>query len=204
MRRKIKGLILDFGGVISQPQAPDRVATMSRLLNLPVDTFKDTYFSLRGRLDLGRITSYEYWREIMAVHSITPKVEIIDKLIREDVLSWTRINDEMISFIRDKRAGTEKISIISNMTLDCLDYIEKNFRWLNIFDSPVFSCNLGLIKPDKPIYEYCLRNLNLQPDECLFTDDSGSNVLGAKNVGMHAIHFSSFLEFLDQVNEHYT
>ena len=62
------------------------------------------------------------------------------------------------------------------------------------FDDAVFSCNVGLLKPDKQIYELAMKRLNVLPEQCLFVGDGGSNELcGAKSANIRTI-FSEMLE----------
>lgn len=54
-------------------------------------------------------------------------------------------------------------------------------------DVVAFSCELGVRKPDPEIYLAATRRLNVQPDECVFVGDGGSNELyGAHELGMAA------------------
>jgi putative hydrolase of the HAD superfamily len=56
------------------------------------------------------------------------------------------------------------------------------------FDAVVFSCRVGYIKPEREIYEACLKELRLPPEECLYVGDGGSDELrGAKALGMTTV-----------------
>ena len=63
-----------------------------------------------------------------------------------------------------------------------------NSSWLrDVIDVVAFSCELGVRKPDPEIYLAATRRLNVQPDECVFVGDGGSNELyGAHELGMAA------------------
>ena len=54
-------------------------------------------------------------------------------------------------------------------------------------DVPVFSCSVGLAKPDPRIYELAARRLGVEPAECLFVDDQPDFVRGALQAGMDAV-----------------
>ena len=58
--------------------------------------------------------------------------------------------------------------------------------WLSdVIDVVEFSCELGVRKPDPEIYLAATRRLNVQPEECVFIGDGGSNELcGAHELGM--------------------
>lgn len=89
------------------------------------------------------------------------------------------------------------------MVDDTLVFMREHYDWLDLFDELVFSCELGVNKPEKEIYEICLRKLKIPPGECLFVDNSAKNVKGAVNSGMHAIQFTTFSRFLDELEEKY-
>lgn len=72
----------------------------------------------------------------------------------------------------------------------------------HLFDSTIFSCVVGCVKPEREIYELSLRELGVSPDEAVFVGDGGSNELeGAKKVGMATIMVTGIAEKLwpDQI-----
>jgi putative hydrolase of the HAD superfamily len=60
---------------------------------------------------------------------------------------------------------------------------------LNVyFDAVIFSCHAGFVKPEKQIYELCIKKLGVMSGECLFVGDGGSDELaGAKAFGMRTV-----------------
>jgi putative hydrolase of the HAD superfamily len=58
-----------------------------------------------------------------------------------------------------------------------------------IFELVVDSAYVGVRKPDRRIYEIVLDRLDLPADEIVFVDDVEQNVLAARELGMHAVHF---------------
>ena len=56
------------------------------------------------------------------------------------------------------------------------------------FDATVFSCNVGLSKPDPRIYELASEQLGVEPADCLFVGDGANDELpGAERAGMTAL-----------------
>lgn len=69
------------------------------------------------------------------------------------------------------------------------------------FDSAVFSCSLGFIKPEKEIYDSLLDQLAVPAHRCLFVGDGGNDELaGARNAGMDAAITLEFLGDPDSDN----
>lgn len=57
-----------------------------------------------------------------------------------------------------------------------------------LFDSVVFSCDVGCVKPEREIYERSMRDLGRAPGECLFVGDGGSQELrGAREAGLSTV-----------------
>lgn len=57
-----------------------------------------------------------------------------------------------------------------------------------LFDAEVFSCSVGLRKPDPRIYELACERLGVRPEEAVFVGDGANDELaGAERVGMTAV-----------------
>ncbi|HEX6384493.1 MAG TPA: HAD-IA family hydrolase, partial [Anaerolineae bacterium] len=49
-------------------------------------------------------------------------------------------------------------------------------------------------KPDPSIYQLTLNRLGRRPEEAVFIDDSARNIMAARELGMHAIHFNATMD----------
>jgi putative hydrolase of the HAD superfamily len=57
-----------------------------------------------------------------------------------------------------------------------------------LIDVAVFSCSVGIKKPDPGIYHLAAERLAVRPEDCLYIGDGSSNELtGAAAVGMHPV-----------------
>lgn len=103
------------------------------------------------------------------------------------------VPDEITGAIKVLKAKGKQIGLISNADrIDC-KYWEKS-KLFPFFDDAVFSCEAGLLKPDRRIYELAMRRLGVRPGECVFVGDGGSDELrGAKEAGMKTV-FTEALE----------
>lgn len=68
---------------------------------------------------------------------------------------------------------------------------QKRFDFLNRFRDVVVSGEVGMLKPDREIFDHFLARNDLTAETCLFIDDSRDNVAGAKAIGMQAIRFET-------------
>ena len=193
---EIRALILDYGGVISQPQNRKNVDNILQWLQLDYDGFMQVYYDLRVGYDSGQLSGQGYWGKVLQHYGLDPNGFDLSRIIQEDVNSWTHLNQVMLQYLGENRGRIPKLAMISNMVDDTLVLMRRQYKWLDLFDELVFSCELGVNKPEKEIYEICLQRLMISPGECLFVDDSQRNVNGAVEVGMHAIQFENFTQFL--------
>ena len=53
------------------------------------------------------------------------------------------------------------------------------------------SYKIGIVKPQKGIFEHALKELKLSASECVFIDDDEKNITAAKSLGFKAIHFKN-------------
>jgi putative hydrolase of the HAD superfamily len=108
--------------------------------------------------------------------------------IRRD---WTR--DALIpragavSTLEQLRARGHQLGLITVCSTEAAELWEASaFRGL--FDATVFSCEVGVAKPDPRIYELCCERLGVPPEKCLFVGDGDNDELpGAERVGMTAV-----------------
>ena len=65
--RRITCLMLDMGGVLTEPQRSDKVDELMRLLGLacPREAFMRTYYAERHDYDRGSADAAEYWRRVV-------------------------------------------------------------------------------------------------------------------------------------------
>jgi len=104
-----------------------------------------------------------------------------------------RIPEANIATLRHLRAAGLRLGLISNAdAIEVASWQESPLAGL--FDFEVFSCDVGLVKPELAIYRVCLDGLALSPGECLYVGDGGSNELvGAKDVGLRTVLMSGVI-----------
>lgn len=200
----IRLLILDYGGVISNQQKQDFYDKVYKLLDQKPAKLKEIYYLYRSDFDSGKLSAEEYWIKIFNNLGVQYDNIDIQTLITEDIHSWTIVNPAMNQFIVENRNKIRNLAIISNMPKEFAVYLRENYGLLKYFDEIVFSGEIGLIKPDQRIFEYTLEKLGILSNECLFVDDSKTNIATAEKMGINTIHFTTFNQFRDELNSKYT
>src|SRR6185437_12551140 len=87
-----------------------------------------------------------------------------------------------------------KTCVVSDCSPE-LPQIWKETPFAPMFDAAVFSCEVGVRKPNPKIYLEACGRLGVEPDECLFVGDGGSGELtGAAALGMNAVRLARYGE----------
>ena len=101
--------------------------------------------------------------------------------------------NEVIDAVAGLRKRGLKLCLISNADVIDRKYWDSS-ELAGYFDGAIFSCDVGMLKPDAGIYELAMRRMGTIPEESLFVGDGGSDELkGARRAGMRTA-FSECLE----------
>ncbi len=125
------------------------------------------------------------------------KQEILERREERMKRALLSVDDTILDTLRQIHEKGIKIGLISNADLiDSKHWGESTLS--KIFDITIFSCNVGMLKPDIEIYNLAINKLGIMPEDSIFVGDGGSNELwGAKNAGMKTV----FTEFLERKSE---
>lgn len=92
-----------------------------------------------------------------------------------------------VATVRDLRARGLRVGVIS-MCSEEVPELWPDTDLHDLFDSTVFSCSVGLAKPDPRIYRLACDELGVDPLEAMFVGDGANDELaGAERVGMRAV-----------------
>ena len=180
-------MILDYGDVISHPADPAVIGSMAELFRLPEERFRQVYASFRLDYDRGALDADQYWSNIAKAAGIEVGAEQIAELRQMDVAMWSRLNVSVLRWADKLRAAGLKTAVLSNMHLDMVQHLHSNGGWTRNFDFLTLSAAIGMAKPQPEIFEYCLKGLDVVPQEALFIDDREINVRAARALGIRGI-----------------
>jgi putative hydrolase of the HAD superfamily len=193
MQSPVTTVIFDYGGVLSLPVAPDSLRTLAAWCGLPPERFTAELWRERFAYDRGDVGLDGYWSRILGLAGRTADAALLERLNREDLRCWGRINERVLRWTRRLRTEGYRTAILSNMPRPLLDLMntDPSFAWLAEFPVRVFSCEERLVKPEPGIYRVLLDRLGEPAGSCVFLDDSEYNVAGARGAGIQAFHFRS-------------
>lgn len=109
------------------------------------------------------------------------------------------IHPELIPLFTRLKEMNIKIGLITNCFFEERDVIKKSI-FFDYFDSVCMSCEIGLKKPDVKIYKKCMKDLEVEAEECIYVGDGGSCELEtAQALGMNPLQAAWYLK--DGVNQ---
>ena len=95
-----------------------------------------------------------------------------------------------------------KIFLLSNINEIHYDYLLTKDYWEPaLFEKCYFSHLMGMIKPEKKIYQYVLSKNNLNTEETFYIDDSKKNVISASKLGINAYHYNGQEKIADLLQQ---
>jgi putative hydrolase of the HAD superfamily len=170
------------------------------LVDWPVDGWADVQRRVAERLGLEEERFVELWRETYDIRQTGPLGDALralggDEAATGDVLTLRRDFTRTALAPRPGAVDTlvelRRRGFLLGMISVCSEEVAELWdgtAFAELIDSAVFSCSVGLRKPDPRIYRLCLEELGVEPEESLFVGDGANDELaGAERVGMRAV-----------------
>jgi putative hydrolase of the HAD superfamily len=111
---------------------------------------------------------------------------------------------DAVPTLEELRRRGHRLGMISACSEEVPDVWERT-PFGGLFDSTVFSCSVGVSKPDPRIYEVACEELGVEARDCLFVGDGANDELpGAERVGMTALQLRAPGEPLTEEGERWT
>jgi epoxide hydrolase-like predicted phosphatase len=194
----MKGLIVDFGGVLTT-NVFDSFKAFCRAEGLPEDSVKNMFrergegLALLRQLEKGELTAADFSQQFAPLLGVSP-----DNLV-ERLFGGIGPDEPMLEAVRRARRAGIKTGLISNTWGDGLVYEPPLLD--ELFDAVVLSGEVGLHKPQPEIFVLGAERIGVAPEECVFVDDLRENCAGAEAVGMTAILHRGHEGTLPQLEE---
>ena len=95
----------------------------------------------------------------------------------------------MFSLASKLKSDGYRAGLLSNAETPAMKFFEEQRYYM--FEATIFSCAVGVSKPERRIYEIALDALQVTPHEAIFIDDREDFIDSAKKIGIKTIHFIS-------------
>jgi len=89
----------------------------------------------------------------------------------------------------EQLAKTHRLVALSNTDPIHVEHLESSFRFLRHFSAHIYSCAVGVCKPDPRIFQAAIDAAQASADRILYIDDVLEYVLAARQLGLQSIQF---------------
>jgi putative hydrolase of the HAD superfamily len=165
---------------------------MASVMSISPEDFSRLWYATARERNTGGLntiqTGIEYIGQKMGVHLEKEQIEQAVKVrvdyVKSMILAPRPGAVETLTWLR---SHNYKVGLISDCSIDIPLAWDKT-PLAALFDTVVFSCDVGFRKPDPRIYELAAQRLGVKPEDCLFIGDGGSTELtGALKTGLHPV-----------------
>ena len=187
-------VIFDLFGTLTPTVTPaDYDAMLQELadaLGAPAGAFRERWRASMQERESGGFGDMEgVLRTIGADAGAQPSKAALDgagRSWRQQTREWLRPRPVAVATVSALGEAGYPVGLISNCSAE-VPVLWPDTRLSAVIDSAVFSCEMGLMKPEPAIYRHVCGLLEVRPERCLFVGDGGARELtGARAVGMDA------------------
>lgn len=162
-------------------------------INIPLNDFIDIFERViqTKKWDNER----EAYSSLCRVLKIRPTDKNISFLVeaRNKVIKKPKLYVNSIPMIKKLKKLGFKIGIISNSSVFAINEFEKT-NFLKYIDYPIFSFDVGMVKPNLKIYKKMFEIAKVRPNEVLMVGDSlEHDVKAPSKLGIKSIHYRGYL-----------
>ncbi len=190
-------LLFDFGGVlidIDYARTPNAFRRLSRA-GSTVEYSQATQAALFDEFETGQLTPAEFRAGLRAAYDLDATDAQIDAAWHALLLD---VPAERLALVAELRHQGHQTALLSNT--NALHIAEINRRLAaqygfrhgiaDCLDRVFYSQEVGLRKPGEEIFRHALREMNWQPEDVLFIEDSPQHVATARRLGLRVLHLA--------------
>jgi len=198
MKKMIKAIIFDMGGVLLRTIDPTPRESMARRFGITRNELERYVF--RGptslQSEVGLVSDIYHWQTVLK-HFKQKEANPLE--IYKEYFSGDAINQELLSYAESLKPEYE-IGLLSNAWVDSRNKLGLLFHFIDIFDIALFSAEEKVRKPEEEFFRLMLNKLKVRPNESIFIDDFVENIEGANKIGMNTILFKNTHDSIQQIN----
>jgi len=194
----VKAILFDLGGVLINLNYQN---TINAFRSLGIDNFENIYSQAQQKnlfndFETGKISSF---------HFINRLLDLLPKGCNPNqvVSAW---NAMILNFPANRLDILEKLSVdyklflLSNTNDLHMEKVRRELKKTtgraleSFFEKTFLSQEIKLRKPEPEVFLEVAKQIQLDPNEILFVDDSIQHINSAKKIGFQVIHLTSELE----------
>ena len=197
MDRNIKAFVFDWGGVLLNQTWKGQMAYAARALGVDPERLDAECHGHAWRLFVkGCISEQRFWSYVCGALGVS--IPLRESLWYDALESVAKHQQDVWDIAHALRLRGFKIGLLSNLDMTALQWLENNGD-LTLFHAKVYSCNEGMQKPCRDMYQLAVIRLQVEPQEAVMIDDKPDNIVCAQSAGLHGIHFRNTRQLREEL-----
>lgn len=193
----VEAVILDLGNVLVFHDDALLFRRLSERSHLPPEVVQHRLrSSLWDAANRGQMTGEEIWRAVCRGLSMDLAAADFN-----DVWSCHFTVNAPVMPVVESLVGRVELLLLSNSNPLHVEHLRPLVPILRRFDHVLFSCEVGLVKPDPAFYREALRRAGTAPEQTAYFDDAPELVAAGQAVGLRAFQFTGVPSFQRQLGE---
>jgi HAD superfamily hydrolase (TIGR01509 family) len=190
-------LLFDFGGVIIDIDYDRTPAAFRRLSRAgsTVEYSQANQAVLFDELETGRISTAEFRDALRNLYELDATDDEIDAAWHALLLE---VPAERLALIGELRRQGHQTALLSNTNQLHITEINRRLAQQYGFKNGIADCldrvfysqEVGLRKPGEAIFHHALREMNWQPADTLFIEDSPQHIATARRLGLRVLYLA--------------
>jgi 2-haloacid dehalogenase len=184
-----KTIVFDLGGVLIDWE-PRHLYSQLFSDEDELDFFLRAVCSPEWNSQMDRGKSFQ-----LAMDELSEKHPVYTNQIQAYFSRWEEMISgpipESVKILEELHQAGNHLAALSNWSAETFPRIVNRFEFLNWFNPLIISGEYGVVKPDREIYQILLSALNKEPVDCVFIDDSETNIETAVELGFKGIRYFS-------------
>ncbi len=182
----IKAIFFDFDGVLTtDPRGSYTTCVyLEKKTGIPKEKIISCYRHNFSPLKIKKLSYEVFWQEFCKCIG-----KDIDIGLLQGAFDSTPKNEKMFE-LAEKLKTNYKTGIITDNTKERFDAMIEKFCLDKLFDVLILSAEVGCTKQEKSIFFEALKSLNIPPEECIFIDNTESNLIVPKQMGFKTIFYN--------------
>jgi putative hydrolase of the HAD superfamily len=158
---------------------------MAQAAGVEESRFREAWLSGRKSREVGPIV--DHLRDLFGDLGAEPDIDEVLAMRREWTKRSLQPRPDALETLAELRRRGHLLGLISVCSQD-VPHVWAETPFAGALDEVVFSCDVGVSKPDPRIYEIACERLGVEAGDCLFVGDGANDELpGAERVGMAAV-----------------
>lgn len=188
----IKNIVFDLGGVVFEIDKNQAVRRFNEVGFEDAASYLDSFaqVGIFGDLESGKITAEQFRLQLSELAGKQLTMDDCAYGWQGYVVNLPQRN--LDKFIELRQRGY-RLSLLSNTNPFMMQWARSNafdgrgHAIDHYFDALYLSYEMGIMKPERRIFEMMLKGENAKPEETVFIDDSAHNVEAAAALGIHVL-----------------